>query len=122
MNNIERKREGHLRRQNRVRKKIKGSSERPRLNIYRSNKHIYAQVIEDVTGKTLVAASTISKEFKDKIKSLKKTEVAKKIGEYVAIKAINKGIDKVVFDRAGFLYHGRVKAVADGAREAGLKF
>lgn len=122
MNNIERKKEGHLRRQNRVRKKIKGSSERPRLNIYRSNKHIYAQVIEDVTGKTLVAASTISKEFKDKIKSLKKTEVAKKVGEYVAIKAINKGIDKVVFDRAGFLYHGRIKAVADGAREAGLKF
>lgn len=119
---IEKKKEGHLKRKTRVRKKITGTSERPRLNVYRSNKHIYAQVIEDISGKTLVAASTISKDIKDKLKKSRKTEAAKKVGEFVAKKAIAKGIDKVVFDRGGFLYHGRIKAVADGAREAGLKF
>ncbi|MBI5328659.1 MAG: 50S ribosomal protein L18 [Deltaproteobacteria bacterium] len=120
--NIEKKKESHLKRKRRIRRKIKGASERPRLNVYRSNNHIYAQIIEDVTGKTLVAVSTISKDIKNKIKDIKKTEAAKKIGEFIAKEAISQGIDKVVFDRGGFLYHGRIKAVADGAREAGLKF
>lgn len=120
---IEKRVEGYLKRKKRVRKKILGTSERPRLSIFRSNKHIYAQVIEDASGKTLISASTISKELQAKLKkNTKKTEAAKKIGELVAKKAISKGIDKVVFDRGGFIYHGRIKAVADGAREAGLKF
>ncbi|MDP2681836.1 MAG: 50S ribosomal protein L18 [Deltaproteobacteria bacterium] len=119
---IEKKKNSHLKRKKRVRKKIIGTSERPRLNVYRSNRHIYAQIIEDAAGKTLIAASTLNKEFKDKLGDIKKAEAAKKIGEFIAKKAIAKGIDNVVFDRGGFLYHGRVKAVADGAREAGLKF
>lgn len=119
---IEKKKSSHLKRKKRVRKKIVGTSERPRLNVYRSNRHIYAQIIEDAAGKILIAASTLSKEFKDKLNDIKKAEAAKKIGEFIAKKAIAKGIDNVVFDRGGFLYHGRVKAVADGAREAGLKF
>lgn len=119
---IAKKKESHLKRKTRVRKKITGTSERPRLNVYRSNKHIYAQIIEDATGKTLMAVSTLSKELKDKFGDIKKADAAKKIGGFVAKKAIAKGIDKVVFDRGGFLYHGRIKAVADGAREAGLKF
>ncbi len=119
---IEKKKESHLKRKRRVRRKISGSPSRPRLNVYRSNKHIYAQIIEDTTGKIVVVASTISKELKNKFKNLKKTEAAKKIGEFVAKKAIAKGIDRIIFDRGGFLYHGRIKAVAEGAREAGLKF
>ncbi len=119
---IEKKKDSHLKRKKRVRKKIIGTSERPRLNVYRSNKHIYAQIIEDAAGKTLIAVSTLSKELKDKLGDIKKAEAAKKIGEFIAKKAIDKGIDNVVFDRGGFLYHGRIKAAADGAREAGLKF
>lgn len=119
---IEKKREGHIKRKRRVRKNIKGVPERPRLNVYRSNKHIYAQIVEDITGKTLAAASTLSKDIADKAKDGKKAEIAKKVGTLIAKKAIAKGVDKVVFDRGGFLYHGRIKAVADGAREAGLKF
>ena len=119
---IEKKKESHLKRKRRIRRKISGSPSRPRLNVYRSNKHIYAQIIEDTTGTIVVVASTISKELKNKFKNLKKTEAAKKIGEFVAKKAIAKGIDRSVFDRGGFLYHGRIKAVAEGAREAGLKF
>ena len=119
---IEKKKESHLKRKRRVRRKISGSPSRPRLNVYRSNKHIYAQIIEDTTGTIVVVASTISKELKNKLKNIKKTEAAKKVGEFIAKEAIAKGIDRVVFDRGGFLYHGRVKAVAEGAREAGLKF
>lgn len=119
---IEKKKKSHLKRKRRIRKKIRGTSERPRFNVYRSNNHIYVQLIEDVTGKTLAAGSTISKDIKGKVKKDKKIEAAKKVGEIVAKEAIAKGIDKVVFDRGGFLYHGRIKAVADGAREAGLKF
>ena len=119
---VEKKKESHLKRKRRVRSKIIGSPSRPRLNVYRSNKHIYAQIIEDTTGKIVVVASTISKELKNKFKNLKKTEAAKKVGEFIAKEAIAKGIDRVVFDRGGFLYHGRIKAVAEGAREAGLKF
>lgn len=111
---------GWERRKIRVRKKIKGTEERPRLNVYRSNKHIYAQVIDDSTGKTLAAASTKSKELADG--KVKKAEASKKVGELVAKLAIAKGISKVVFDRSGYIYHGRIKALADGARAAGLQF
>lgn len=112
---------GQERRKIRVRKKIKGTTARPRLNVYRSNRHIYAQIIDDTQSKTLAAASTEGPEFKDASRH-KKSDLAKKIGGLIAKKAIEKGIDRVVFDRGGYIYHGRVKAVADGAREAGLKF
>ncbi len=110
---------GWERRKVRVRKKVAGTSERPRLNVFRSNKHIYAQVIDDISGVTIAAASTNSKGFDEK---LKKSEAAKKVGEMVGKLAMEKGVSKVVFDRSGYIYHGRIKALADGAREAGLKF
>lgn len=110
------------RRKARVRKKITGTTERPRLNVYRSNKHIYAQIVDDFAGKTLVAASTASKELGDSSAKVKKSEASKLVGELIAKKAKDKGIESVVFDRSGYLYHGRVKALADGAREGGLKF
>lgn len=110
---------GWERRKARVRKKVVGTTERPRLNVYRSNKHIYAQIIDDTTGKTLIAVATNAKEFGD---DLKKADAAKKAGAAIGKLAIAKGIDKVVFDRSGYIYHGRIKALADGAREAGLKF
>jgi len=110
------------RRQKRVRKKIKGSPQRPRLCVFRSARHIYAQVIDDVSGRTLVSASTISPDLRDQVKGLKKTEAAKLIGRSIAKKAREKGIAKVVFDRNGFLYHGRVQALSSSAREEGLKF
>ncbi|MDP2689889.1 MAG: 50S ribosomal protein L18 [Deltaproteobacteria bacterium] len=110
---------GWERRKARVRKKVAGTSERPRLNVFRSNKHIYAQVIDDISGATIAAASTNSKGFDEK---LKKSEAAKKVGEMVGRLAMEKGVSKVVFDRSGYIYHGRIKALADGAREAGLKF
>ena len=115
-------REAWLRRKKRVRKKIRGTPERPRLCVYRSLKHIYAQIIDDVAGRTLVAASTLDKEIRDSIAGMKKTEQAKEVGKLIAKKALEKGIKKVVFDRNGFLYHGRVKALAEGAREGGLEF
>jgi len=107
-------------RKKRVRKKIRGTSERPRLNIFRSAKHIYAQLIDDTGMKTLVAASTLSSEFDGKAGG--NVDAAKKVGVIIAQKALEKGIETVVFDRNGFRYHGRVKAVADAAREGGLKF
>ncbi len=113
---------GFQRRKARVRKKVLGTQSRPRLNVFRSNGHIYAQIIDDGSAKTMVAASTLSKEIAAEAMKLKKTDAAKKVGELVARKAIEKGIDKVVFDRSGYIYHGRVKALADGARGAGLKF
>ena len=110
-------------RHRRVRKKVCGTQERPRLGVFRSLKHIYAQVIDDGTGSTLVSASTISEEFqKRKIKKTSDTEAAQAIGEIVAEKALAKGIKTVVFDRGGYLLHGRVKALAQGARDKGLKF
>jgi len=109
-------------RQIRVRKKVAGSVERPRLCVFRSSRHIYAQIIEDVTGKTLVAASTVAKETGDSVKYTGNVEAAKAIGKQIAEKALAKDIKQVVFDRNGFLYHGRVKALADAAREAGLTF
>ncbi len=102
----------------RIRQKLSGTAERPRLNVYRSLNHIYAQVIDDQKGETLVAASTLAL----KQKTGGNVAAAKEIGKAVAEKAISKGIKKVVFDRGGFLYHGRIKALADAAREAGLEF
>lgn len=106
-----------------IRKTIVGTVERPRLTIYRSLNHLYAQVVDDVHGKTLVAASTLSKDLREEFKQVKgHREVAKKLGVAVAKKAIEKNVKKVVFDRNGYLYHGVVKALADGAREGGLEF
>ena len=99
-----------------------GTSERPRLNVFRSLKHIYAQAIEDATGKTLASASTLSAELKGSLRYPGNAEAAKKVGELIAKKCLEKGIQKVVFDRSGYLYHGRVKALADAARASGLIF
>lgn len=110
------------RRHDRVRKKVAGTTERPRLNVYRSLENIYAQVIDDVTGATLVSASTVDKELRSDLAALNKTEQAKAVGKAVAERALAKGINQVVFDRGGFPYHGRVKALADGSREGGLVF
>lgn len=106
----------------RIRKRVEGSSERPRLAVFRSAKHIYAQIIDDSTSTTLVAASTQTKELADALKGLKKSEKAEKVGAKVAELAKAKGIEAVVFDRAGRPYHGRLAALAKGARDAGLKF
>jgi large subunit ribosomal protein L18 len=106
-----------------IRKQVIGTPERPRLTIYRSAKHVYAQIIDDTSGKTLVSASTISKELREEMKAVKsEMEVCKLVGKYTAKRALEKKIQNVVYDRNGYLYHGRVKAVADGAREGGLKF
>jgi large subunit ribosomal protein L18 len=104
----------------RVRAKLFGTAERPRLNVFRSNKHIYAQVIDDEKQVTIASASTLDKELN--LESTSNVEAAAKVGELVAKRALEKGIKKVVFDRGGYLYHGRVKALADAAREAGLEF
>jgi large subunit ribosomal protein L18 len=109
-------------RKRRIRKKIGGDRERPRLSVFRSAKHIYAQIIDDVQGQTLVAASTLSGELKEKLAGLKKVEAAREVGKLLAARAKQQGIVKVVFDRNGFLYHGRVQAVADSCRENGLEF
>lgn len=106
----------------RVRKKISGTAARPRLDVFRSLSHIYAQIIDDEKGVTLVAASTLDKAIKDKIEFGGNVEAAKEVGKLVAEKALEAGISEVVFDRGGYPYHGRVKALADSAREAGLKF
>ncbi len=105
-----------------IRNKITGTPERPRLNVFKSSKHIYAQVIDDATGKTLVSASTLDKELKDKAAELSKSEAAALVGKTLGERAKNNGINAVVFDRGGYLYHGRVKLLADGARESGLEF
>ena len=117
---IQNKRDLREKRKARIRFKVSGSSERPRLSVYRSLNHIYAQVIDDATGKTLVAASTLSSELKDG--KGKKRDLAKEVGKLVAKKCQAAQIGAVVFDRNGFNYHGRVAAVAEGAREGGLKF
>ena len=111
-----------LARHARVRKKISGTAECPRFNVYRSLNHIYVQIIDDVKGVTIVSASTMEKAIKEKTADLTKTEAAKVVGEEVAKKALAAGVTEVVFDRGGYIYTGRVKSVADGAREAGLKF
>lgn len=111
-----------LRKHTRLRKKIKGTPERPRLNVFRSLNHIYAQIIDDTTGNTLVTASTLDVSLKGKLKSGGNKEAAKEVGRLIAQKAAEKGIKSVVFDRGGYIYHGRVKELADAAREAGLEF
>ena len=116
------KNDARLKRHYRMRRDVVGTAERPRLNVFRSLKHIYAQIIDDETGTTLVSASTNDKEIREAIENGGNVEAAKKIGQEVAKKAIAKGIKKVVFDRGGYIYHGRVAAVAAGAREAGLEF
>ncbi len=111
-----------VKRKARIRKKMLGTPERPRLSVFRSARHIYAQIIDDRAGTTLVTASSVEGAFKDKSKFDSKVAAANFIGKMVAERALEKGIKKVVFDRNGFLYHGRIKAVSDGAREAGLDF
>jgi len=106
----------------RVRKKIAGTAEKPRLSVFRSSRHIYAQIIDDVSGKTLVAASTLDEAIKGKLAYTGNKNAAHEVGKLVGAKAIEKGINQVVFDRGGYLYHGRVQELADGAREAGLEF
>lgn len=115
------KRENRLARHARVRKKISGTPERPRLNVFKSNANVYAQIIDDTTGTTLAAASTLEKEVKGDLESTSGIEAAKAVGTYVAKRALEKGIETVVFDRSGYIYHGKVKALAEAAREAGLK-
>ena len=110
-----------FRRKRRVRKKVKGSPELPRLSVYRSNRHIYAQIIDDASGHTSVCASTLSPELKGASTPTGNVEAAKKVGELIAKKCLEKKISQVVFDRNGFLYHGRIKALAQSAREGGLK-
>ncbi len=105
----------------RIRKKISGTSERPRLRVFKSNKHIYAQIIDDAAGRTLVAMSTVDKEF-EPAEEKGKTAAAKKVGGMLATRAKSAGIDKVIFDRGGSVYHGRVKSLSEGAREGGLEF
>ena len=111
-----------IRRHARVRKSISGTAERPRLNVFRSLSEIYAQIIDDDAGRTIVSASTIDKELREEVHGLKKTEQARLVGEAVAKRAMDKGVQQVVFDRGGYRYIGRVKALADGARKAGLEF
>ena len=108
-----------IKRHNRVRSKISGTAERPRLSVFRSENHIYAQIIDDVAGNTLVAASSVEKGFEGNGSNI---EAAKKVGAAIAERALKKGIENVVFDRGGYIYHGRVQALAEGAREGGLKF
>jgi large subunit ribosomal protein L18 len=111
-----------LRRKKGIRKKLAGSTERPRMTVFRSNRHIYVQVIDDTTGRTLAAASTQSPELREVLAELKKAEAARKVGELAAKRCLEKNIDKVVFDRNGFIYTGRIAALADGARDGGLSF
>jgi len=115
--------EGRKRRHVRIRQKVRGSLERPRLTVYRSLNHIYAQLVDDLAGRTLLTVSSLDKELKSKVGGVKgKVATGKLVGKALAAKAKEKGIDRVCFDRGGYLYHGGVKAVADGAREGGLTF
>ena len=116
------KHESRRKRHQRIRKRVAGTPARPRLAVHRSAKHIYAQVIDDLGQKTLLAACDSEEALREAGKGLKKKDRAKKVGVAIAKKCLEKGIDKVVFDRAGYEYHGRVSALADGAREGGLKF
>ena len=116
------KEKARKKRHNRVRKKVVGTPEKPRLNVFRSVNQIYAQLIDDYAGKTITCASSLDKELKGKIKSGGNIDAAKVVGKLVAKRASEKGLRKIVFDRGGYLYHGRVKALADAAREGGLEF
>ena len=114
--------EGRDRRKARIRKKVSGDSERPRLSVFRSARHIYAQVVDDSGGGTLAAASTLSPDLRGTLDADNKTGAAKKVGALIAKMCLERKVGKVVFDRNGFMYHGRVKALAEAAREAGLDF
>ena len=119
------KKQARIKRKKSIRKKLSGTPDRPRLSVFRSAKHIYAQIIDDVNGQTLACASSVDKQVKESLIAddpVKKTAVATHVGKAIAQRAVEKGIKQVVFDRNGFLYHGRVKAVSDGAREGGLDF
>ncbi len=122
MINKQNRNEIRLRKHVRVRKKVSGTQERPRMNVFRSLKNIYVQIIDDSTGNTLVSASTLDAALKGKVANAGNKEAAKEVGKLIATKAIEKGIKQVVFDRGGYIYHGRVKELADAAREAGLDF
>jgi large subunit ribosomal protein L18 len=115
-------REARDHRHERIRRHIHGTAERPRLNVFRSLQHIYAQVVDDDLGNTLVAASTLDPELREQLDGLNKSQQAARVGKLVAQRAIAQGLRQVVFDRGGYPYHGRVKALADGAREGGLEF
>ncbi|UCF94271.1 MAG: 50S ribosomal protein L18 [Desulfobacterales bacterium] len=119
---MDHKKQARLKRKKRIRKRITGTPEQPRLSVFRSARHIYAQIIDDGQGQTLVTASSLEKDVKDNSELENKLATAKFVGQLVAKRALGKGITKIVFDRNGFLYHGRVKAVSEGARETGLVF
>jgi large subunit ribosomal protein L18 len=114
--------EARLKRKRRISRRVRGNTDRPRLNVFRTSRHMYAQVIDDVNGRTVAAASTLSPEIRGQEKVKGKIEDAKRVGKLIAEKLLAKGTTKVVFDRNGFLYHGRVEALAAAAREAGLQF
>lgn len=122
MSRTDKKRTARLRRHRRVRARLSGTAERPRLNVYRSSENIYAQVIDDVQGHTLASASTVDPQVRSQLEGKTKTDAAKLVGDLVGKRAVEAGITNVIFDRGGWQYHGRVKALADAAREAGLKF
>ncbi len=119
--NLERKRQKRKKRKRSIRKRVVGTPEKPRLVVFRSARHTYAQVIDDYNGRTLAAASTLDKELRSQLKGLKKVQQAQKVGELVAQRCIEKDIKRVVFDRSGYAYHGRVAGVAAGVREKGLQ-
>ena len=114
--------EARIRRHARIRQRLSGNAERPRLNVFRSLQHIYAQVIDDDLGYTVASASTLDPDLRDQLEGLNKSQQAARVGQLVAQRALAKGLKQVVFDRGGYPYHGRVQALADGAREAGLEF
>ena len=118
----ETRREARRRRHARVRKKLSGTHRVPRLSVFRSLKHIYAQIIDDVACRTLVSSSTLDADLRDQVAGLSKTEQAKVVGKRLAEKALSNGVTQVIFDRSGCLYHGRVKALAEASREGGLRF
>jgi len=122
MDSLNFRKRARLKRKKRIRKNIFGTTERPRLTVFRTTKHIYAQIIDDTAGHTLASASTMQKAINKHLGKGERISVANLVGKSIAERAIKKGIQKVIFDRNGFLYHGRVKAVSDGAREAGLVF
>lgn len=116
------KKVARVKRHRRVRKNVFGTPERPRLVVFRSEKHVYAQIVDDVAGHTIAAASTVEKDLKEKLASTSNKDAAAAVGELVAKRALDKGINTVVFDRGGYIFHGKVAALADAAREAGLQF
>ncbi|CAD7847699.1 MAG: LSU ribosomal protein L18p (L5e) [Olavius algarvensis Delta 4 endosymbiont] len=122
MGSVNIKRQARIKRKKRIRKNMTGTSQRPRLSVFRSARHVYAQIVDDTRGATVVAASSVEKAVKNQPRFENKIALAMHVGQLIAERAVEKGIKKVVFDRNGFLYHGRIKAISDGARKAGLDF